>query len=146
MNPLKQRKHKPAKNVEEKFGYALKETFLRFFGDLKFFGEQPRLFVLPHLLITTSIGGALLYDPRSYQVKGSDMRKAMADIQPGDILVRGFDNYVDGNFIPGFSAMSGCIWAKWMKKPYASIGVALFRAAQYPKQITRLSKRYWKKP
>ncbi len=112
MNPLKQRKHKPAKNVEEKFGYALKETFLRFFGDLKFFGEQPRLFVLPHLLITTSIGGALLYDPRSYQVKGSDMRKAMADIQPGDILVRGFDNYVDGNFIPGFFSHVGLYLGK----------------------------------
>ncbi len=112
MQPLKQRKHQPTKHVAEKFGYALKESFLRFFGDLKFFGGQPRLFVLPHLLITSSIGGTLLYDPRSYQLKGSDMRKAMTDLQPGDILVRGFDNYVDGCFIPGFFSHAGLYLGK----------------------------------
>ncbi|TAJ76000.1 MAG: hypothetical protein EPO42_13660 [Gallionellaceae bacterium] len=111
MPPVKQRKHKPAKHVEEKFGYALKETFLRFFGDLKFFKGQPPYFVLPHLLMTP-FGGTLLYDPRSYQIKGGDMRKAMADIQPGDILVRGFDNYVDGCFIPGFFSHVGLYLGK----------------------------------
>lgn len=112
MKPLKQRTHHPQKNVEEKFGYALKETFLRFFGDLKFFGGQPRLFVLPHLLMTLPFGGTLLYDPRSYRVNGGDMRRAMADIQPGDILVRGFDNYVDGCFIPGFFSHVGLYLGK----------------------------------
>lgn len=112
MRPVKQRVHKPQQKVKEKWGYALKEAFLRFFGDLKLFDGQPRLFVLPHLLSTLPFGGTLLHDPRSYQVKGGDMRKAMADIKPGDILVRGFDNYVDGKFIPGFFSHAGLYLGK----------------------------------
>lgn len=112
MTPVKQRTHKPHKKVEEKWGYALKETFLRFFGDLKLFDEQPRYFILPHLLTTLPFRGTLLYDPRSYLVKGGDMRKAMADIKPGDILVRGFENYVDGKFIPGFFSHAGLYLGK----------------------------------
>jgi hypothetical protein len=104
---VKQRVHKPDKFVEEKWAYSLKEAFLRFFGDLKLFDQQPRLFVLPHLVSTLPFGGTLLYDPRSYRIKGRDMRQAMANLQPGDILVRGFDNYVDGKFIPGFFSHAG---------------------------------------
>lgn len=107
MKPVKQRTHKPHKKVEEKWGYALKEAFLRFFGDLKLFDKQPRYFIFPHLLTTLFFRGTLLYDPRSYLVKGGDMRKAMSDIKPGDILVRGYENYVDGRFIPGFFSHVG---------------------------------------
>lgn len=112
MNPVKLRKHKPHKAVKDKWGYALKETFLRFFGDLKLFDEQPRSFVLPHLLTTLLFRSTLLYDPRSYRVKGGDMRKAISDLKPGDMLVRGFDNYVDGRFIPGFFSHAGLYLGK----------------------------------
>jgi hypothetical protein len=112
VNPLKQRKHQPNRDVSAKFGYALKEAFLRFLGDLKFFRRQPRFLVLPNLLLTLPLGSTLLYDPRSYRIKGHDMRAAMKDIQPGDILVRGFDDYVDGTFIPGFFSHVGLYLGK----------------------------------
>ena len=112
MEPIKLRTHKPQQYVEKKFGYGIRETFLRFFGDLKYFGKQPRYFVFSHLLTTLTFGSTLLYDPRSYRVKGDDMRTAMRDLKPGDILVRGFDNYVDGKCIPGFFSHVGLYLGK----------------------------------
>ena len=112
MKLVKPRTHEPRKEIKEKWSYKLKEEFLRFFGDVKLFDAQPRLFVLPHLLTTLPACRTFLYDPRSYQVKGADMRRAMADLRPGDILVRGFDNYVDGNFIPGFFSHAGLYLGK----------------------------------
>lgn len=107
MGQVKQRKHEPAEKVAEKWSYALKEKFLRFFGDIKMFGNQPRSFAISNLLSTLFCGRTLLHDPRTYLVKGGDMRKAMADLQPGDILVRGFVDYLDGRFIPGFFSHVG---------------------------------------
>lgn len=112
MKQVKQRIHKPSGSIKENWSYKLKETFLRFFGDVKLFRGQPRLFVLPELVSTSLFGSTLLYDPSSYRVKGDDMRRAMQDIQPGDILVRGFENYVDGNFIPGFFSHAGLYLGK----------------------------------
>lgn len=109
---IKQRKHAPRKEVEKKWSYKLKEEFLRFFGDVKLFDAQPRLFILPHLLTTFLFRRTLLHDPRSYQVKGTDMRSAMDCLMPGDILVRGYDNYVDGHFIPGFFSHAGLYLGK----------------------------------
>lgn len=111
MKAIKQRTRVSSERATGSCLYALKESFLRFFGDLKFFGGQPRLFIIPHLLFAP-FGYTLLHDPRSYRIKGGDMRKVMADIQPGDILVRGFDNYVDGSFIPGFFSHAGLYLGK----------------------------------
>lgn len=99
MQPIKTRS--PIPQLRESWSYRIKERFLRFFGDLKLFGDQPRSFVLSHLMTTLLFRGTLLHDPRSYRIKGDDMRRAMNELQPGDILVRGFENYVDGYFIPG---------------------------------------------
>lgn len=110
MQALKTRAHQPG--TGDTWSYKLKEGFLRFFGDLKIFGNQPRLFVFPHLLTTLLFRGTLLHDPRSYRVKGGDMRRAMETLQPGDILVRGFENYVDGHFIPGFFSHVGLYLGK----------------------------------
>lgn len=112
MPPIKTRVHAPQARISDSFGYRLKESFLRFFGDLKMFGNQPRLFALPHLLTTLIFGKTLLHDPRSYRVKGGDMRRAMSDLRPGDILVRGFENYIDGDFIPGFFSHVGLYLGK----------------------------------
>lgn len=65
--------------------------FLKIFGDIKVF-KFP-LFIL--------------YDPSSYKLKGDDIREVIKIIQPGDILVRGYINYLDGYFIPGFFSHVG---------------------------------------
>lgn len=44
----------------------------------------------------------VVYDPGSYRVKGPETREAAAKIRPGDILVRGYSNYLDGYLIPGY--------------------------------------------
>lgn len=63
----------------------LSEWFLTVFGDIK-------VFRFPFFLV---------YDPGSYQVKGDDVRALLGVLQPGDILLRAYSNYLDGKFIPG---------------------------------------------
>jgi hypothetical protein len=70
---------------------SLRNKFLSFFGDLKVF-KYPMF---------------LLYDPGSYKVKGDEIRKVIETIEPGDILIRGYGNYLDGYFIPGFFSHAG---------------------------------------
>jgi hypothetical protein len=48
-----------------------------------------------------------LYDPGGYRVKGEDAREAINRVRPGDILLRGYENYVDGYFIPGYFSHAG---------------------------------------
>jgi len=69
-------------NSEKKRWY---EKFLTWFGDLKYFK-------FPFFLV---------YDPSSYRVKGEDVREVINKILPGDVVLRSYDNYVDGLFIPG---------------------------------------------
>lgn len=63
----------------------LSEWFLTVFGDIK-------VFRFPFFVV---------YDPGSYQVKGDDVRALIDTLQPGDILLRAYTNYLDGKFIPG---------------------------------------------
>lgn len=65
--------------------------FLNFFGDLK-------VYKFPMFIV---------YDPGSYLIKGEDCREVMKVVQPGDILIRGYVNYLDGYFIPGFFSHAG---------------------------------------
>jgi len=49
----------------------------------------------------------LVYDPGSYRVKGRDAREVMELARPGDVLVRGYDDYLDGKLIPGLFSHAG---------------------------------------
>lgn len=69
----------------------LQSRFLRMFGNVKYF-HWP-LFVI--------------YDPKGYQVKGYEVREVINCLQPGDILLRGYDKYLSGAFIPGYFSHSG---------------------------------------
>lgn len=66
-------------------------TALKIFGDIK-------VFKFPFFL---------LYDPGSYLIKGDETREIMNILKPGDIVVRGYKNYLDGYFIPGFFSHVG---------------------------------------
>lgn len=70
--------------------YKLKSKFLTFFGDLK---------VYPYPFF-------LVYHPTSFRIKGTHTREIMNIIEPGDIVMRGYVNYLDGYFIP--KGESGC--------------------------------------
>lgn len=67
------------------FCYSVKVGFLTIFGRIKVY-RWP-LWVV--------------YDPVGYQVTSTQIRKAMDMVQPGDVLVRKYVNYLDGYFIPG---------------------------------------------
>jgi hypothetical protein len=43
----------------------------------------------------------LVWDPHTFDVKGSHYYEVRESIQAGDILLRGYRNYLDGYFIPG---------------------------------------------
>ncbi|PWQ93637.1 YiiX/YebB-like N1pC/P60 family cysteine hydrolase [Leucothrix arctica] len=70
---------------------TIQSGFLRRFGNVKYY-PWPLFFV---------------YDPKGYQVKGDEVREIIDMIQPGDILLRGYDKYLSGVFIPGYFSHSG---------------------------------------
>jgi len=65
---------------------SMYRNFLKIFGDIK-------IFPWPMFII---------YNPEGYGVKGEEVRDIINQIQPGDILIRGYKRYLDGYFIPGF--------------------------------------------
>lgn len=42
----------------------------------------------------------LVYDPDDYAIGGEQVLEIMKKIREGDIVLRGYDNYLDGKFIP----------------------------------------------
>jgi len=74
-----------------KFFEKIYNGFVRFMGDIK-------VYKFPMFI---------LYDPGSYRVKGEDIREVIKTIKPGDILLRGYVNYLDGYIIPGFFSHAG---------------------------------------
>ncbi|HCC55460.1 MAG TPA: hypothetical protein DEQ20_11165 [Desulfobulbaceae bacterium] len=49
----------------------------------------------------------VIEDPGAYKIKGKDSRAILAALRPGDILLRGYDGYVDGFFIRRLSGTGG---------------------------------------
>lgn len=68
----------------KRFFYKLWSKFLTFVGDIK-------IFRFPFFMV---------YDPNYFKMTGSKIIELMEIIEPGDIILRGFDNYLDGKFIP----------------------------------------------
>lgn len=70
----------------------LKEKLLRIFGDIKLQKWPPFLY----------------YEPGDYyQVSGAESARIAAMLKPGDLLLRGYRNYLDGLFIPGEYSHTG---------------------------------------
>lgn len=70
---------------------SLSERFLTVFGDIK-------IFSYPFWVV---------YDPGAYKVRGAEMRSISNLLLPGDVLLRKYDGYLDGRFIPGFFSHVG---------------------------------------
>jgi uncharacterized protein YycO len=68
----------------KKFLYKMWAKFLTAFGDVK-------VFKWPFWLV---------YDPDDFQVTGDKVLEIMDILWPGDIVLRGFNRYLDGKFIP----------------------------------------------
>lgn len=49
----------------------------------------------------------LLYHPTGYKVTGAQIREVLDLVKPGDILLRGYNNYLDGYLIPGVFSHAG---------------------------------------
>lgn len=69
----------------------IKDCFLNILGDIK-------VYRFPFFMV---------YDPTTYFIKGYHTRQAMDTIEPGDVVIRGYKNYLDGFFIPGTFSHSG---------------------------------------
>jgi len=69
--------------------------FMAWFGTLKFFrndGGSPEVKLhWPSRF--------LVENPRGYRISGADLRQILDALQPGDIMLRGYEGYVDGGFI-----------------------------------------------
>lgn len=74
----------------KKLSYLLKSWVLTRFGDIK-------IFPWPMFIV---------YSPTTFKIKGDNTRRIMEIIEPGDVIMRSFVNYLDGYFIP--TGESGC--------------------------------------
>jgi len=70
--------------------YSVKKHFLTIFGDI-------RVYRWPMFVV---------YSPMGFKIKGGDTRDIIDVLQPGDVVMRSYDNYLDGYFIP--KGKSGC--------------------------------------
>jgi hypothetical protein len=69
--------------------------FLAWFGTLKVFSTSK-----PGAMVGMGLPSAYLVEnPRSYRIDGRNLRKVLSLLEPGDILLRGYDGYIDGTFI-----------------------------------------------
>ncbi|KAF1079196.1 MAG: hypothetical protein GQF41_4499 [Candidatus Rifleibacterium amylolyticum] len=64
--------------------YSIKKRLLTIFGDIKIF-KWP-MFVI--------------YHPTTFRIKGHHTREIMNILQPGDVVMRSYRDYLDGYFIP----------------------------------------------
>ena len=74
----------------KKFLYKLWSKFLTHFGEIKIF-KYPMFIV---------------YDPKVFSITGNDILDILKLIKPGDIILRGYDMYLDGKFIPNKTGYS----------------------------------------
>jgi uncharacterized protein YycO len=51
----------------------------------------------------------LLWGDSHYKIKGPEMRKVIDELQDGDIIMRRYDRYVSGWFIPGYWTHVGVV-------------------------------------
>lgn len=65
--------------------YKVWSKFLTFFGDIK-------IFRFPMFVV---------YDPDYFQMTGEKILEVMEMLEPGDIILRGYNHYLDGCFING---------------------------------------------
>jgi len=68
--------------------YSIQKHLFRFIGDIKWSGVTR-----PFWFTINAVG---------YQLKGEHYRKLIKILQPGDLLARRFEGYVDKWFIPGY--------------------------------------------
>ena len=68
----------------KKLIYKCWSKFLNFFGDIK-------VFSYPFWLV---------YDPDDFQVSGKKVLDIIKTLKPGDVILRGYNKYLDGKFIP----------------------------------------------
>lgn len=70
-------------SIISKFFSWIKTKFLTIFGDIKVFSHP--MFIV--------------YDPSYYKMTGEKIRNAEKLLKPGDVICRGYDNYLDSYFI-----------------------------------------------
>jgi hypothetical protein len=49
----------------------------------------------------------IAYRPQTFAIKGPQTREILKSVKPGDILVRSFNNYLNGYFVPGTFQQAG---------------------------------------
>lgn len=90
-----------------KFRYKIQKALFTFIGDIKWSGLcHPMWFTI---------------NAKTFRLKGKHYREVEQLIQPGDILIRRFEGYVDKIFIPGFWNHSGIYVGEIDGKPHQVI-------------------------
>jgi hypothetical protein len=91
----------------------------------------------------------LVENPQAYRIGGRAITEILTHIQPGDILLRGYDGYVDGvmirkalvcsekQFEPGWFTMPRCLWVNSSSK---TVSMCPRKCGTTPKTFNRAHK------
>lgn len=90
-----------------KFRYKIQKALFTFLGDIKWHGWLHPFW--------------LTINAKSFQLKGKHYRKIEQLIQPGDIIIRRFEGYLDKFFIPGWWNHAGIYIGNINNKKYQII-------------------------
>jgi hypothetical protein len=128
----------------KRYLYKIWSKFLTAFGEIKIF-KYPMFIV---------------YDPAYFKITGEEVMKILDIIEPGDIILRGYDYYLDGKFVPDELSFShGGIYVGNNKIIHAVAEgvsetniieftrcdrIAIFRPIKYQKQAIKKAKQYLK--
>lgn len=122
------------------FLYRIWSKFLTFFGDIK-------IFKFPMFIV---------YDPDYFQMTGEKILEALDVLEPGDIILRGYNYYLDGCFING-DYSHGAVYvgnntiihavAPKVEKINAvefmeCDRIAIYRAKKYKRDAVRLARKF----
>lgn len=90
-----------------KFRYKIQKVLLRFIGDIKWHGLCRPFWIT--------------INAKTFQLKGKHYREVEQLIQPGDIIIRRFEGYIDKFLIPGWFNHAGIYVGEVNNKKYQII-------------------------
>jgi hypothetical protein len=115
-------------------------AFMSWFGTLRWYWNT-----VPGPMVKVGLpSGYLVENPMNYRINAKDMRAILDKLKPGDILLRAYDGYLDGDFIRHSSICSKSGYRPgWFTHVALYVGPLDDQDRQHVPEKFRLNKQYF---